>query len=296
MILFLGAIIRQGTLTRHRIKYFEEALNYFAVLKEEFPSVISSYFLIYVELLPMNAIQMRNMFLCASPVALETMPNPFKCKISHKTEFDTVPPKLMFDALVCIESHSLKEELIKYFMDGIDDKVLDKLYSIIAKPNHQNSTGPCLHTTTLHSLILLCGHFGVQQKHKVSSNEIITVESIQTGVPFYIIMFLLSKFDDKGQYLIISAIVNHLRYPNSHTRFFRCVIMAIAINMCQIDNEEIEINDTLLQIIIRCLVERLLPRPPHPWGVIATLAELLCDSEMNIMSKKFVTQNKDFVR
>lgn len=254
--------------------------------------MLSSYFLIYVELLPINAIQMRNIFLCASPVSLEAMPNPFKSRIDKKTEFDSIPPNLMFDALVCIDGNTLRDELVKYFVDGIDDSVLDKLYSVLVKPSQPSVEGLCIHTTMLHSVILLCGHFGVVRKHQTRAEELITVESVQTGVPFYIIMFLLSKFDEGAQYLMVNAMINHLRYPNSHTRFFRCVLMAIVSNVCQAE----DCCEGLLQIIVRCLIERLLPRPPHPWGVIATLAELLADPALKIMSKKFVTENKDFMR
>jgi CCR4-NOT transcription complex subunit 1 len=69
-----------------------------------------------------------------------------------------------------------------------------------------------------------------------------------------------------GRYLLLSAIANHLRYPNKHTQYFSCVLLYLFTKASQ---------EAVKEQIARVLVERLIVARPHPWGLLTTFIELI---------------------
>merc|ERR1712086_705569 len=62
-------------------------------------------------------------------------------------------------------------------------------------------------------------------------------------------MYLAHNFDYEGRYLFLSAIANHLRYPNTHTHYFSCVLLYLFADT----NDEV-----VREQITRVLLERLI--------------------------------------
>lgn len=63
----------------------------------------------------------------------------------------------------------------------------------------------------------------------------------------------------------MSAIADHLRYPNSHTCFFSASFLHLFANGTELVKEQ----------ITRVLLERLIVNRPHPWGLLASFIELI---------------------
>ena len=59
---------------------------------------------------------------------------------------------------------------------------------------------------------------------------------------------------------------NQLRYPNSHTHYFSCVLL------CLFADAE---SEAVQEQITRVLLERLIVHRPHPWGLLITFIELI---------------------
>lgn len=38
---------------------------------------------------------------------------------------------------------------------------------------------------------------------------------------------MVTEMDAEGRYLLLNAIANQLRYPNSHTHYFSCVLLSL---------------------------------------------------------------------
>lgn len=84
-----------------------------------------------------------------------------------------------------------------------------------------------------------------------------------------------------GRYRMLGAIANQLRYPNSHTYFFSCVLLLLFSNGGD--------QDALLkEQITRVLLERLICNRPHPWGLLITFTELLKNSKYGFWDLKFI--------
>ena len=78
--------------------------------------------------------------------------------------------------------------------------------------------------------------------------------------------------------MLVNALANHLRYPNSHSHWFSCAVLALFA----------EANDERLQEqITRVLLERLIVNRPHPWGLLITFIELIKNPRFNFWSHGF---------
>jgi len=79
--------------------------------------------------------------------------------------------------------------------------------------------------------------------------------------------------------LFLSAIANHLRYPNTHTHYFSCVLLYLFADT----NDEV-----VREQITRVLLERLIVHRPHPWGLLITFIELIKNRRYEFWNHSFV--------
>jgi CCR4-NOT transcription complex subunit 1 len=77
---------------------------------------------------------------------------------------------------------------------------------------------------------------------------------------------LMADLDTEGRYLVLNAIANQLRYPNIHTHCFYFIILHLFSEATQ---------EIIQDQIMRVILERLVVRRPHPWGLQMTLVELI---------------------
>lgn len=85
----------------------------------------------------------------------------------------------------------------------------------------------------------------------------------------------------------MSAIANQLRYPNSHTHYFSCVLLYLfAESKKEIVKEQ----------ITRVLLERLIVNRPHPWGLLITFIELIKNPRYSFWSHSFTRCATDIER
>lgn len=97
---------------------------------------------------------------------------------------------------------------------------------------------------------------------------------------------------------------DHLRYPNSHTYFFRAVLLLLFTQKAESIKENITRWVALLDMVYgqcmltcvlhRVLLERLIVNRPHPWGLLATFIELL--SVPGFWQHKFIHAAPEFQR
>lgn len=80
---------------------------------------------------------------------------------------------------------------------------------------------------------------------------------------------------------MLGGIANQLRYPNSHTYFFSCVLLLLFSNGGE---QEALVKEQ----ITRVLLERLICNRPHPWGLLITFTELLKNSKYGFWELKFI--------
>ena len=82
-----------------------------------------------------------------------------------------------------------------------------------------------------------------------------------------------------GQYLLLSSMVLHLRYPNAHTHWFSSLFLYLFLDAN---------DDSFREIVTRVLMERFVVHRPHPWGALVTFIELLRNPKYDFWSTSFV--------
>ena len=82
---------------------------------------------------------------------------------------------------------------------------------------------------------------------------------------------LAADLDPEGRYALLNAMANQLRYPNSHTHYFSCALLALFGD----GGARGPRGAPLQEAITRVLLERLIVNRPHPWGLLITFIELI---------------------
>merc|ERR1711934_190198 len=98
------------------------------------------------------------------------------------------------------------------------------------------------------------------------------------AIPMEMFQQLVLDLDAEGRYILLNAIANQLRYPNSHTHYFSCVLLFLFAE----SNVEI-----VKEQITRVLLERLIVNRPHPWGLLITFIELIKNPRYDFWSHAF---------
>merc|ERR1712183_394245 len=132
----------------------------------------------------------------------------------------------------------------------------------------------------LHKLLLSLHKEGSNEHDVLRVNAVVLYVGIQamrrfqnsmisynlTHTPEMLILQKLMDFNDRGRYISLNAIANHLRYPSSHTYYYSCVMLFLFSEAK---------DDGVREQITRVLLERLIVHRPHPWGLLITFIELI---------------------
>jgi CCR4-NOT transcription complex subunit 1 len=106
---------------------------------------------------------------------------------------------------------------------------------------------------------------------------------------FMVLQGLTSSSSAQATNFIINAMVNQLRYPNTHTYWFSQALLELFTSIA-----EATMNHTQLQeMIATILLERLMPMRPHPWGLLVTFLELVKNKEYDFQALPFVRENEE---
>jgi len=93
---------------------------------------------------------------------------------------------------------------------------------------------------------------------------------------------IIRQLTPEGGYHFLRAMVDQLRWPNSHTSYFTSVLLFLFGSRLQDQDQD------LLRQIITVLLERLVLRRPHPWGLIVALWEIMKNPNYEFWELSFV--------
>jgi CCR4-NOT transcription complex subunit 1 len=292
---FLEPALRSAELTDPLRALYKGTLRLLLVLLHDFPEFLCDHHFRLCDVIPPTAIQMRNLILSAFPRSMR-LPDPFT-------------PNLKFDALPEIASPPQgappRDLLLPPPLRAQVDALLARrgppggLQALVARlklPAPQGagvagaaaegaggasaggggagaSPGGPYAGSLLHALVLYVGGC-----HAPGT----PVEADDAGLA--LLAGLAGELGVEGRYLLLNAIANQLRYPNSHTYYFSCVLLTLFA-----DAPANPAGEALQAQITRVLLERLIVNRPHPWGLLITFIEL-------IKNKRYDFWNRDFIK
>jgi CCR4-NOT transcription complex subunit 1 len=286
---FLEPALRAAELAEPLRLLYKGTLRLLLVLLHDFPEFLCEHQFRLCEVIPTAAIQMRNLILSAFPRNMR-LPDPFtpNLKVDLLPEI-AQPPRGIPPA----------DKLLPQPVRALVDSILAALAAAQQRGGGAASAAAALPPGAMAQLVSAlqtqpAGGDGSssggaqaaaqQQQHQLRYNVpllagvvLYVAAASQPGVPVQpgtpaleLLGRLLAELDPQGRYLLLNTVANQLRYPNAHTHYFSCVLLALFSEASHdAAGEEVRAQVT------RVLLERLIVNRPHPWGLLITFIELI---------------------
>ncbi|KAI8976852.1 CCR4-Not complex component, Not1-domain-containing protein [Pilobolus umbonatus] len=247
---------------------YRGTLRILLVLLHDFPEFLCDYHYSLCDVIPPTCIQLHNIILSAFPRHMR-LPDPF----TPNLKIDLLPeiqqsPRILSDYTKVLDEGNLKKEIDVYletqkpahFLQKLQERLENKTYNI-----------PLMNSVVLY----------------VGTTAVMKGDPVHKGSSMEVFQYLLSELGPEGRYHLLGAIANQLRYPNNHTHYFSCIILYLfAETKKEIVKEQ----------ITRVLLERLIVKRPHPWGLLITFIELIKNPRYNFWNHSFTRCATDIER
>lgn len=286
---FLEPALRTAELADPLRLLYKGALRLLLVLLHDFPEFLCEHQFRLCEVVPTPAIQMRNLILSAFPRNMR-LPDPFtpNLKVDLLPEIATPPrgvpaadkllPRQIASAVDAMLNAPTGHQRGQQQRQAITPAAMQQLISMLQQQPEGSSTAagqqpgqPRYNTSLLAGLVL---YVAVSSQPKAP---------VLPGSPaMELLGRLVAELEPEGRYLLLNAVANQLRYPNSHTHYFSCVLLSLFSEASRDQaGEEVRAQ------ITRVLLERLIVNRPHPWGLLITFIELIKNPRYNFWQHGF---------
>ncbi len=274
---FMGTHLQSVQLTDAMLTLYKGTLRVLLVLLHDFPEFLSEFYFSLCDAIPSTCVQLRNLILSAYPRTTQ-LPNP----LTSSLKVDTLPeiniaPVILSTYLDALQSSNMLNDLVS-FMSGKSSPMflhtlpLALLNTALSTETQSTPTSK-YNVRLINSLVLHVGVLTIERFASVAEN------AAAEGPAVELFSHLTDQLDAEGKYHLFNAIANQLRYPNSHTKYFSHVILALFLDA---------VSDSVREQIVRVLLERLIAFRPQPWGLLVTTIELIKNPTYKFWSYEFV--------
>lgn len=195
--------------------FYQGTLRFLVVMLHDYPEFLCEHYLSFIQLLPSECIQLRNVILSSFPRDM-ILPDPFTTTLGYMAT-TSLPPRLFIDedAYYSLEEDhedvfQLKE-LDSYLISGKLSSTITRGVMHYVKNDHDQYD-----LEKIQQLVFYVGTKG----------KLDTTKSLSENPAIQIYKHLLAHLPTSHErYLLVNAIVDHLRYPNSHTYFFSMTLL-----------------------------------------------------------------------
>ena len=271
---FLEPHLRKTELPEPIRLMYTGTLRILLVLLHDFPEFLCDYHFSFCDAIPPAAIQMRNLILSAYPRHMR-LPDPF----TPSLKVDVLPeihqtPQVSSNFISILANTNLKTPIDHFLKTRQPMSFFLELQQKLTLNSEGEGTpaAPKYNVSLINALVLYVG------SQAISTAKAANVAPISLQPHMDIFQCLLSDLSSEGRYLFLNAIANQLRYPNSHTHYFSCVILSL---FAEAGSEAVK------EQITRVLLERLVVSRPHPWGLLITFIELIKNPRFHFLNHSF---------
>lgn len=249
LLQFLQPFLRTAQLIDPIRRLYKGTLKVLLVLLHDFPEFLADYHISLCEVIPPPCVQLRNLVLSAFPRSMR-LPDPF----TPNLKIDLLPeishsPRILTDFVGILNERGLRPRLDAYLATKQPADFPEQLVQVLTV----NSTpvgGGSLHPLMTVCVVMYAASYGINQlQQKVP---------ITQGTPMDLWRHIVTTVDPESRYAFLNILGNQLRYPNSHTHYFSCVLLNLFSESTGIGGELIQ------EQITRVLLERLIVHRPHP--------------------------------
>ncbi|KAH7642406.1 ccr4-not transcription complex subunit 1-like protein [Dermatophagoides farinae] len=268
LLLFLKPILQNmdSFIVNTNMELYKGTLKLFLILFHDFPEFLCEYCYNLCDIIPIRAVQLRNIILSANPINIPDVSN---LKVDNL--YEIIPPVRISSTILCDQLQYFQKELESYLLHRTPSNFLTDLAQALSA-NLLNAEKQSSFTTLINALTLYIGISAIQ------TNKSVTINSIHNSVHLEIFQHLLMNFDSQGRYILINSMVDHLRYPNNETLLFICLLLTLFK----------ENNEHIREQIVRVLLERYITQRPHPWGIEYLINELFRNPNYKLLEHNFI--------
>jgi len=286
LLLFLIPFLRSADLSEPIRVLYRGTIRLFLVLLHDFPDFLADLHASFCDAIAANCVQLRNIVLSAYPRSMR-LPDPFNplLKVDALVEVSH-PPRILSPYTAVFQEAPFvsffKELEANLRSQRVNPQFMIQMRELLYTPS-STPLPVAVNVRLLNAIVL---HVGM---HAVSIGlgkgaPVVPVASPHVDI-FANLAFRL--LDEEGQYVLVNAIANQLRYPNAHTHYFSCLL----INLFGESRDE-----CLKELITRCLLERLIVHRPQPWGLLVTFVELIKNPRYQFWQQPFVSCAEEIER
>lgn len=271
---YLASYLRNTELAKPVLTLYRGTIRVLLVLLHDFPEFLCEYHYGFCDVIPLNCTQMKNIVLSAYPRSMR-LPDPFTPNLTvNLLQQATHTPRILTNFASMIQPLSFKKELDSYLKARAPVTFLSELRSNLQV---SQDTGFRYNIPLMNALVLYVGTQAISFIR--SKGHTPNMSAIAHSAHMDIFQNLAVDLDTEGRYLFINAIMNQLRYPNTHTNYFSCTLLYLFV----------EANTQAIQEqITRVILERLVVNRPHPWGLLVTFVELIKNPTYKFWTHEFV--------
>lgn len=263
-------------LLKDHIKHlYRGTLRVLLVLLHDFPKFLVDYHFALCDAIPHSCIQMRNLVLAAFPKDMR-LPDPFRPELqaSQLPEM-ALEPRILSDYISVLERTGVKSATDSILHNspyrGPPARISDVVSGLMVD-NESGVGGSKYNIDAIYAFVFYVGRDALSRS---GHSTALTGSELHTKF----LQGVLIDMDSEGQYHMLNVIANQLRYPNSHTNYFSCLLLYLFRESP---------NDNVKEQITRVLVERLIANRPHPWGLLITFIDLIKNPVYNFWRHGFV--------
>mmetsp|Transcript_4058 Transcript_4058/g.16996 ORF Transcript_4058/g.16996 Transcript_4058/m.16996 type:complete len:504 (-) Transcript_4058:166-1677(-) len=278
---FLSVVCRAGVGSRAARVVYKGVLRTVLGIVHDAPEFLADHHHWVCEVLPPSCMQLRNLVLSAFPNRMR-LPDPFTPALKvDQLEPMASPPRIVGDPAESLPSE-LRELLDTCLAaaepaEAVAPAVADLLRS---SPEELRATGARFSWSRVSAFVLTVGIRTVGSESGASID-------VPSTPGFGLLRALLDTLEADGRYLLLSAIANQLRYPNSHTHLFSMATLLLF--------QEAR-DDAIKEQLTRVLLERLIVCRPHPWGLLITYIELIKQRRYRFWEHSFTRSSPDILQ
>ncbi|EIW72732.1 hypothetical protein TREMEDRAFT_72862 [Tremella mesenterica DSM 1558] len=284
MLRFLSPMLKTGDMTASSRFLIRATLRLMLVLLHDFPDFLSEFYHTLSTAIPTTSVQMRNVVLSAFPSSEAPLPSHY-ASLAELVPLMQRFPTVRSDYVSILNSGNLKAGIDQFVRNGqpTPQILAGELKNRIAVKTLASDGTPTItwNHTMLHAVTFYLGTSAIGRRASQSGHASFDPRAGEVTLLTHLAIVL----PPEGQYYLLSVIADQLRYPSAHTLFFISYVLYLFSASCR---SATETPNDLAERIARILLERVLVKKPHPFGLVVAFIELLDNDQYGFFDQGFI--------
>ena len=260
---------------------YKGALRIIIGISNDFPDFLIENHYVLMNNVPCTCFQLRNMILSTIPLKM-MVPNPYDSELKlEELDICSERPGVFYNPINDILQ--IKKPVDNYLRipsNSLLRTIMNAMYR--TEYDVQNGVGYdylSVDRKAIRALVLYVGIEAGLENERTSSSAIFNPES-----SYYALLFnMLNDGTTELRYQVLQVMLEQLRYPNIHTHWFIYMLLNM-FNSKSFGDNLLEIQE----IMLRCILERIIVNKPHPWGITVMFCQLIRQQGKKLLELPFI--------